>query len=175
MGRDRKTESRSDHWTKMLRRTMQEPAWNALSVTAQALYPWLKFEWHGKDNNNNGRIRLSIRQAAERLGVGRNTAGRAFHDLQSKGFIVVTEAAILGSSGNAKSPAYEITELPLPQSAKLEGRKLFKEWTPGRQFPVQKVCANNPRGVNGKTKPCHQNEDSDVIKMKTVKKRTSSK
>ncbi len=39
---------------------MQMPAWRALPATAQALYPWLKLEWHGPRANNNGKISLSV-------------------------------------------------------------------------------------------------------------------
>ena len=175
MGRDKRNEQRSDHWTKMIRVTMQEPAWRALSSTAQALYPWLKLEWGGPSKNNNGRIRLSVRQAADRLGVSLNTAGKAFHDLQAKGFIVIVDPAYLGSSGRAKSPDLEITELPLPQSSRADGRKLYREWKPDRQFPVQRMRANNPLGANGKTKPHLKIEDGDVIEIKTFKQETSSK
>ena len=167
MGRDVRNERRGDHFTKMLRNTMETPAWRALSSTAQALYPWLKLEWRGPDANNNGAIRLSVRDAASRLGVGVDTAARAFHDLQAKGFLVATEPARLGLGGEAKSPSYELTELALPKSGGHAGRKLFANWHPSGEFPVSKALANNPNGRNGKTKPCHQNHDSTVIKIGT--------
>jgi len=174
MGRDKRNERISEHFTQMIRSTMEEPAWRALSSTAQALYPWLKLEWRGSKANNNGKIRLSVRQAAQCLGCGNDTAARAFHDLQAKGFIVVTMPARLGLDGEAKAPTYELTELALPHSGQNGGRKLYREWRLGHDFPVAKAMANNPRGRNGKAKPCHQNEDSNVIKMRTVPERTSS-
>ena len=155
MGRDKKNEQKTEHWTKMVRPMMESPAWRALSPTAQALYPWLKFEWRGPDANNNGKIRLSVRQAAERIGVDRNTAARAFHELQAKGFVVVKEHARLGIGGSAKSPLYELTELAVIGSSQRGGQQLYKEWQEGVDFPVQRAMANNPRGANGKTKPCH--------------------
>lgn len=175
MGRDKKNENRVEHFTKMMRRTMEEPAWRALSPVAQALYPWLKLEWRGPSNNNNGKIRLSVRQASERLGVSLNTAARGFHDLQAKGFIVVTEFPSLGSTGSAKSGAYELTEIELPHGEKRGGRQLFKQWADGKDWPVHVARANNPNGVNGKTKALHQNEDRTVINFETNQKRTSSK
>ncbi|RMD92994.1 MAG: helix-turn-helix domain-containing protein, partial [Alphaproteobacteria bacterium] len=116
MGRDRKNERRGDHYAAMHRSMMDTPAWRALSPVAQALYPWLRLEWHGPKANNNGRIRLSVRQAAEKMGVSINTAARAFHELQAKGFIVVTEPACLGVEGQGTSPAFELTEIQLPNS-----------------------------------------------------------
>ena len=69
MGRDRRNEKRAEHFAQMIRTTMEAPAWRALSTTAQALYPWIKLEWRGPKANNNGKIRLSVRDAARRLGV----------------------------------------------------------------------------------------------------------
>jgi hypothetical protein len=159
MGRDKRNEVRTEHFTKMVRPTMQTDAWRALSTTAQALYPWLKFEWHGPKANNNGKLRLSVRQAAECLGCNPKTAARAFHDLQAKGFIVQTEAACLGINGEAKSPAYEITEIALPTEK--SGRCLYKSWHPSREFPVAVTASNNPSGRNGSAKA-----DSVVIPLK---------
>lgn len=156
-----------EHWTKMLRSTMEEPAWRALSSTAQALYPWLKLEWRGPDANNNGKIRLSTRQAAARMGIRPNTAGDAFHDLQRKGFIVQTEPACLGIDGEAKSPAYELTELKMPGADK-DGRKLYRQWEPEKEFEVATAIANNPSGLNGrKTKPRHENRYGPASKTVT--------
>ncbi len=72
---------------------METPAWRALTLSAQALYPWVRLEWRGAKFNNNGKIRLSVRQAAAKMGCGVNTAARAFQELQAKGFLVVTEGA----------------------------------------------------------------------------------
>ncbi|MGB3831204.1 MAG: hypothetical protein WA975_04990 [Mesorhizobium sp.] len=156
-----------EHWTKLIRRTMEEPAWRALSSTAQALYPWLKLEWRGLEYNNNGKLRLSTRQAASRLGVRPDTAAEAFRDLQRKGFIVQTEHACLGVDGAAKSPAYEITELKMP-GTEGDGRKLYRDWKPGSDFAVASSGANNPTGNNGqKTKPCHGKRDGAVTETVT--------
>jgi hypothetical protein len=142
----------NEHFTVMHRHMMICPAWQALTTTAQALYVWLKLEWKGPRYNNNGKIRLSVRQAAERIGIGINTAARGFQDLQGKGFIIVTERACLGTSGMARAPAYELTELAMPTRGQPEGRKLYRDWQPGHDFPVVKHSANNPEGRNGKNR-----------------------
>ncbi len=137
------------HFTMMVRSVMESPAWRALSPVAQALYPWLRLEWHGAKANNNGKIRFSVRQAAQAMGVARATAAKGFHDLQAKGFLVITEAAVLGREGQAKSPAFEVTEIAVnPAPA---GSRLFLTWQPGHDCPVQRSSANNPSGRNGKT------------------------
>ena len=170
---------REEQWTKLVRPMMQTDAWRALPPVAQALYPWLKFEWKGPKANNNGKISLSLRQAADRLGVGIDTAGRGFHALQQKGFLVVVKAGTLGSEGGAKAPEYELTELPLPSSDRAEGRKLYREWREGEDFPVHRTRTNNPAGRNGrapsKKKPRHHDHDGAVIEIMTVSGRQSSK
>ena len=162
-----------EHWTKLTREIMELPAWRALSTTAQALYPWLRMEWKGPQNNNNGKIQFSVRQAADALGVTRNTAARAFHDLQSKGFLVMTTMPSLGVKGEAKAPCYELTEIALPHAEKVAGRRLFKDWREGGDYPVSRVVTNNPLGRN--KKPRHQNEDDPVIIFETFRNIQSSK
>lgn len=154
----------AEHWTQALRSTMETPAWRAMSLAAQMLHLWLKLEWHGPKANNNGKIRLSVRDAAARLGVGKDKAARAFQELQAKGFLVITEPACLGFSGSAKGPSFEVTEIAMP--GRTEGRKLFRDWRSGADFPVVVASPNNPSGANGKQDPvieprtpCHRNED----------------
>ena len=152
MGNPRKRGHKQEHFAQLIRTMMEEPAWRALPSTAQALYPWLKLEWHGLDYNNNGKIQLSVRQAANCLGIGLRRASRAFHGLQAKGFLVVTKHAQLGLDGHGQSPMFEITELKMPNTNDQAGRKLYKSWRPGQDFPVHKTMTNNPSGRNGKTK-----------------------
>ena len=142
----------SEHFAKLQRRMMETPAWRALSSKAQALYPWLLLEWHGPNFNQNGKLRLSIRQAAEKMNLARNTIAQAFHELQGKGFIVVTETACLGIRGAAKAPAYEMTDLPLPTAEPYVGRKLYLQWREGNDFTVIRHKPNNPAGFNGESK-----------------------
>lgn len=176
MGRDKKNEQRVEHWTKLVRNMMEEPAWRALSPVAQALYPWLKLEWRGPQANNNGKIQFSVRQAAEALGVkSLNTAARGFHDLQAKGFLVVTKPAQLGLGGEARSALYELTEIEMPHSSRRGGRMLYRQWAPGNEFRVHKAAAHNPTGKGGKIKPCRNFEDVTVLNFETCKERTSQK
>jgi len=136
-----------DKFARLFLATMQCPAWHALSPYAQRLYPWLLLEWTGGRENNNGKISLSVRQAADLLGSHNETARRAFIGLQAKGFLVVTRCAALGSTGNARGHEYELTEfgtgmVPVP-------RKLYRDWKPGHDFPVKRAKAHNPSGKGG--------------------------
>ena len=127
------------------------PAWRALSISAQALFPWLLMEFKGDKYNNNGKISLSVRQAAERMGVARDTAAKAFRDLQAKGFIVVKKGASLGVEGHGKCPEYEITFITTLHK---EAGKLYLEWSEDREFPIFPHPIKNP---SGKSEPCHNN------------------
>lgn len=152
---------------------METDAWRALSSTAQALYPWLRLEWKGPKANNNGKIVLSVRQAAKALGVSRNTAARAFHDLQAKGFIVMTSMPMLGVNGEAKAPSYELTELAMPFGGNNAGSRRYKKWRPGTDWPFAVIRTNNPTGRN--RKPRHQFRDDAVIEIATFQPIQSSK
>lgn len=165
---------KGEHWTKMVRSTMETSAWKALSTVAQALYPWLKLEWRGALANNNGAISLSVSQAAACLGVKPDTAAKAFHDLQAKGFLVLTQEARLGVAGAAKGSTYEITEIGT--RAESRPRCLYLEWSSVREFPVRKCAIGNPSGANGtrkKTETHHENRDTTIIKMGTVFRKPS--
>ena len=126
---------------------MKTPAWRALSTTAQALYPWVRLEWKGQTLNNNGQISLSVSQAAERLGVKPDTAARAFHDLQAKGFLVLTREARLGIDGAAKGSTYEITELA--HRGATRPQRLYLQWSVDQEYPIKKCAVANPTGANG--------------------------
>ncbi len=136
-----------DKFARLFLCTMQCLAWRALSPYAQRLYPWLLLEFRGSKNNNNGSISLSVRQAASLLGCNRETARRAFHDLQRKGFLIVTRCAALGSVGYARRHLYQITELGT--SAEPKPRNRFRDWKPGNDFPVKLAKSNNPGGLGG--------------------------
>ena len=142
--------SKYEHFTKLCRPMMQTDAWRALSPKAQALYPWLRLEWKGANNNNNGKIRLSYRQAARCMGITPNTAGEAFHELQAKGFIVVTQLGALGVEGQARGHSYELTELSIRNE---RPRCLYKKWNPDAEFEVVRVKPNNPNGYRKKQNP----------------------
>ena len=125
------------------------PAWRALRLSAQALFPWLLMEFKGDKYNNNGKISLSVRQAAERMGVARDTAAKAFRDLQAKGFIVVKKGASLGVVGHGKCPEYEITSIDTLHE---KASKLYLEWSGDKEFPIFLHPVKNP---SGKSEPCH--------------------
>ena len=120
-------------------------AWRSLGTASHSLFTLLCLEWNGPNYNNNGKIILSVRQAAERMGVSRDTAAKAFRELQAKGFIVVRKGGSLGVTGHGKCPEYEITSIDMPHQDK---SNLFLDWTPGNDFDVFVHPIKNPNGKN---------------------------
>ena len=74
--------SRLDHWV------FKSEAYRALSLKARCLYTELLLFYNG---SNNGSIYMSVRHAAKRLNVTKDTASKAFRELEEKGFIKVSE------------------------------------------------------------------------------------
>ena len=139
---------------------------NMISMRLRRLYPWLKLEWKGTKFNNNGKISLPVREAGERLGCGRDTAARGFHDLQSKGFLLLTSHARMGVEGKGAPPTYEITELATPGHQ--SGKKLYLHWRPGFDFPVSSHAPVNPTGRNGRENETPSSKSGrNVIKIGT--------
>jgi DNA-binding transcriptional MocR family regulator len=167
MGRSQ-YKKQDEHFTVLIRSLITSPAFRALSIHAKALYPYIRLEWKGPRANNNGRISLSVRQAAELLGCHRDTAQRAFVDLQAKGFLVVKKAGALGLEGLGKCTEYELTEVPMPgvkADGQLHGRRLYRDWTPGNDFEVNRSASSSRKT---KTKSCPNNSDSPVPTDQTI-------
>jgi Helix-turn-helix domain len=66
---------------------MRTEAWMALSATARAVYLQIGLRYNG---SNNGRLALSVRDAASECNVAKDTAGKAFKELVALGFIEET-------------------------------------------------------------------------------------
>ena len=71
-------------------------AWATMKPGPRALYVELKRRYNGR---NNGRIRLSHREAAKALNIHRNSVSPYFEELQARGFIRMAVAPCLGPSG----------------------------------------------------------------------------
>lgn len=63
-------------------------AWRSLS--GPAIKVWIELRTRF-DGNNNGKLSLSLDEAARLLGMGKATAQRAFAELEEKGFIKMTK------------------------------------------------------------------------------------
>ena len=65
---------------------LKSPAWRSLSGAAIKVWMELHTRFNG---GNNGKLHLSMNEAAEILGLGKATVQRAFKELEYKGFIAL--------------------------------------------------------------------------------------
>jgi hypothetical protein len=91
MGKIRNGRSKKqDRFVALPHYIMDTFAWQRLSVTARAA--WLEFV-RAHNGCNNGKIAMSERTLAGRLGVSRNTSNRAIKELLTFGFLEMTKAS----------------------------------------------------------------------------------
>lgn len=134
------------HWM------LKTDAWRSLSVVARALYVELSSLYYG---NNNGEIILSVRQGAKALHVSKDTAARAFEELQARGFLAVRRKG----GFNLKERKGQATEWRLTEFAygtDPYGTKEFASWSKGNDLPVER----GPK-PNNKRKPARAEHRAD--------------
>ena len=84
-GVDAKGRSKGDgRFVKLSHHLLKSPAYCSLSTGARSL---LIEVWLRHNGVNNGEITYSVREAAERLGCGKDTAAKWFQELEEKRFL----------------------------------------------------------------------------------------
>jgi hypothetical protein len=118
---------------------LDSPAWLELSTFARGLLIEVLRLYNG---SNNGRLGLSVRRAAERLNCSKDTAARAFRDLQRLGFL---ELSIQGAFHRKTSHASEwrLTLHKCDRTGQLPS-KVFLRWR-----PTQKENRGPTKGTDG--------------------------
>jgi DNA-binding transcriptional MocR family regulator len=136
------------HWM------LQTEAWRGLSVVARALYIELSSRYYGI---NNGKIVLSVRQAAKALHVSKDTVARAFEELQARGFAAVTQKGGFNlKDRKGQATEWRLTEFPYGAGA--FGTKEFTRWSTDRDFAVQR----GPKPNSPATKVRHRANDNPI-------------
>ena len=93
------------------------------SLSGSALKVWV--ELHTRFNGgNNGKLRLSLDEAARLLGISKTTATRAFAELQEKGFIRMTRR---GQWYGRKATEWAITDRSVEGNLPTQD---WKNWKP---------------------------------------------
>jgi hypothetical protein len=90
----------SRRYTKYYSDISKTPAWKALSYGARLLYLELQRQFI-ETANNNGKIFLSTRDAADSLGASQRQVCTWYRELEHYGFIVQTQSGTLGPHGRA--------------------------------------------------------------------------
>jgi len=99
---------------------LDSAAWRAMSHGARSLYIALKRRYF-PSRHNNGRIRLSQREAQKQLGAGFTQITRWYRELRYYGFIVMTEPGCLGIEGKGKAPQWRLTEVAYMRGTSSKG------------------------------------------------------
>jgi len=120
---------------------LRSPAYQSLSVGARALLVELKALYNGA---NNGSLFLSVREAALRLGVGKNKAADCLDELKETGFIRPNRTGHFNMKsavrrGNATS--WILTEYACGNEL---AKKDFMHWRPS---PGEKRSTVSQRGL----------------------------
>lgn len=74
----------SSKFTMLYKWFLDTPAWRSLPPASRAVYLEIAQRFYG---SNNGEISLSVREAARLVHIAKDTATKAFHELEEKGFI----------------------------------------------------------------------------------------
>lgn len=144
MGRKKaKDRPQLEQFVMLIYNTMDTPAWRSLSTAAKALYPMLKRQAGAR---RNGQCFLSVRDAADYLGVNKDTASKALWELQARGFLVPTQIGSLGISGEGRATTWRLTELGTV--AEPRPSKEYLQWQPGSDFLVHKGKAGGWKKQN---------------------------
>ena len=98
-------------WVWIGKAMMGTTAWRMLTPGAKCTYLVLKGKL-SNDASNNGRVFLSLREAADEVGSNKDSIGRWLRELQHYGFIVLTRAGTLGTEGRGMAPHFRLTEFP---------------------------------------------------------------
>ena len=129
----RRDKGRLPPFVPLLKDTMASPAWRAMSPSARCIYIALK-QRYSSNFKNNGRLYLSVRQAAKEVGVNKDTAARAFREIEHYGFGVITSGACLGVDGKGKAAHWRLTEVGYMTEPPTRD---FLSWD-GTPFPTSK-------------------------------------
>ncbi|GLQ25782.1 helix-turn-helix domain-containing protein [Sulfitobacter pacificus] len=137
---------------------LKSPAWRSLSGAAVKVWLELHTRYNG---SNNGKLHLSMSEAAEILGLGKATIKRAFDELEAKGFLALE---VPGNWYSRRAHDWRLTSKPTEgPSGKVTATFDWKGWRPpkkqkqgsemepsrGRMVPYE----NQPSAFGSATEP----------------------
>lgn len=124
---------------------IESAAYRSLRPAARALLVELKALFNGL---NNGELFLSVREAAKRLGCGKNLAAELFEELQDRGFIRPNEVGAFNMKSAArrgKATTWILTEHPFGNAT--AGTRDFMRWQPRSTMKA----IDGPSGRDGRS------------------------
>jgi hypothetical protein len=124
---------------------LQSPAWRSLGGSAAKVFLELRCRFHG---HNNGKLALSLEEAARLLHMGKATALAAFAELVEKGFVVCTRK---GQWYGRLASTWAVTDKGVDGNPPTNA---WRQWKPG---PVLKPNRKTKRG--SRAEPSHYATD----------------
>lgn len=111
---DKTGRSRGEHqYAKVFYPFLQSDAYRSLSGAAGKVFWELRSRYNG---SNNGQIRLSQQEAADLLRMSKSTAGRAFDELEQKGFIIKTRQGMFHKHLSSEYATTDLSFRGMPAS-----------------------------------------------------------
>jgi DNA-binding transcriptional MocR family regulator len=137
MARSRNPKSKPPQFVALYDWEMQCPAYRCLSVYGRSLLIEFRAHFNG---HNNGEIVMSVRQAAKLLNCSKDTAMKAIHELESKGWIVEKAKGSFNQKTNKTASTWRITNQPLGLGVDVPATKEYMSWQPDKK---QNTVPNN--------------------------------
>lgn len=121
---------------------LNSEAWRTLRGSSVKVFLELRTRFHG---GNNGRLFVSLEEAAGLLGLGKATVMRAFEELEQKGLVVCTKR---GHWYGRQASEWSVTDQRVDG---LPPTNAWKQWQPGAPRPsVLKWTKKSKRGAGMK-------------------------
>lgn len=108
-------------WVPLSYSLLHSPAWRSLSGAAAKVFLELRSRFNG---GNNGKLILSLENAADCLGIGKATVQRALAELVAKGFVIRTR---LGNWYGRLASTWAVTDKGVDGSPPTNA---WKQWRP---------------------------------------------
>ena len=154
-GHDATGRSRSKRFVLLEHPLLNSAAWLSLKCEPRALYVELRRRFNGA---NNGKISLAVREAAKLLHIAKDTATKAFRELEAKGFIRANQRGDFNWK-ERHATTWILTEENFGDSLPT---KEFMRWQPEKSEAGPKIRTYGPKSgtksdtnaaVNGSTVP----------------------
>jgi hypothetical protein len=123
-----------EQWAPLSYAMAHHPAFRALSGPAMKVWWELRCRYNG---GNNGRLHLSMSEAAKLLGLSKTTVARAFAELEAAGFIVKTRE---GQWYGRIAHEWRCTDIPM------NGAAATRDWQAQRPPKTERGTDAAPSG-----------------------------
>lgn len=138
MGRSSKGKS-GEQYLPLPYAVLKSAAWRSLSGAAVKVLMELHTRFNG---SNNGKVRLSMNEATQALGLGKATVQRAFVELEQKGFVALTAP---GNWYHRRAHEWRLTMKPTNTPKGRQGpTNEWRSWSPEQSKKSKRGSVADP-------------------------------